>query len=166
MELLVSLDKLSLLVQELLVIEVRQACWAQPQHLQQQQQRPLLDQLRVAAAAAQGYPAAAYNSCAAAAQACGVLEPSLQPLKTPTQTAASPPYTHMCLLLAPAAQAWKEQLYPLLKQHLAAHVDSSIAYLLLYHEAAVANLLEVSGTAILASVHLLERCTLCTDASC
>lgn len=40
-------------------------------------------------------------------------------------------------------QAWKEQLYPLLKQHLAEHVDSSIWYLVLYHEAAVANLLEV-----------------------
>lgn len=40
-------------------------------------------------------------------------------------------------------QAWKEQLYPLLKQHLAEQVDSSISYLVLYHEAAVANLLEV-----------------------
>lgn len=45
--------------------------------------------------------------------------------------------------LAVALQAWKEQLYPLLKQHLAENVDSSIAYLVLYHEAAVANLLEV-----------------------
>lgn len=42
-------------------------------------------------------------------------------------------------------QAWKEQLYPLLKQHLADHVDSSISYLVLYHEAAVANLLEVGS---------------------
>lgn len=44
-----------------------------------------------------------------------------------------------------AVQAWKEQLYPLLKPHLAEHVDSSIWYLVLYHEAAVANLLEVGA---------------------
>jgi predicted metal-binding protein len=42
-------------------------------------------------------------------------------------------------------QVWKEQLYPRLKQHLADHVDSTVSYLVLYHEAAVANLLEVSG---------------------
>lgn len=41
-------------------------------------------------------------------------------------------------------QAWKDKLYPLLKQHLADHVDSATSYLILYHEAAVANLLEVS----------------------
>jgi hypothetical protein len=49
----------------------------------------------------------------------------------------------LCAALSP--QAWKEQLYPLLKQHLADHVESSISYLVLYHEAAVANLLEVRG---------------------
>jgi hypothetical protein len=50
-------------------------------------------------------------------------------------------------LAAVPPQAWKEHLYPLLKQHLADHVDSSISYLVLYHEAAVANLLEVSTRA-------------------
>eukprot|EP00879_Flechtneria_rotunda_P023002 GHRR01024313.1.p1 GENE.GHRR01024313.1~~GHRR01024313.1.p1 ORF type:complete len:665 (+),score=279.07 GHRR01024313.1:673-2667(+) len=40
-------------------------------------------------------------------------------------------------------EVWKEQLYPLLKQHLAKNVDSATSYLVLYHEAAVANLLEV-----------------------
>lgn len=66
--------------------------------------------------------------------------------------------------LAVALQAWKEQLYPLLKQHLAENVDSSIAYLVLYHEAAVANLLEVrpcSGMApsIAASPREFAACT-------
>jgi hypothetical protein len=41
------------------------------------------------------------------------------------------------------AQAWKERVYPLLQQHLANGVDQVVAYLLLYHESAVANLLEV-----------------------
>lgn len=50
-----------------------------------------------------------------------------------------------------ADKAWKEKLYPLLKQHLAEHVDSSIAYLVLYHEAAVANLLEVRSVIALVS---------------
>ncbi|WIA29347.1 hypothetical protein OEZ86_011852 [Tetradesmus obliquus] len=40
-------------------------------------------------------------------------------------------------------EAWKERLLPLLKEHLAEHVDSATSYVLLYHEAAVANLLEV-----------------------
>jgi hypothetical protein len=56
---------------------------------------------------------------------------------------------------AAALQAWKEQLYPLLKQHLAEHVDSSIAYLVLYHEAAVANLLEVRSQKVPAVTWLL-----------
>ena len=44
---------------------------------------------------------------------------------------------------AAAPQAWKERVYPLLRQHLADNVDQVVAYLLLYHESAVANLLEV-----------------------
>ncbi|KAF6262535.1 hypothetical protein COO60DRAFT_1675619 [Scenedesmus sp. NREL 46B-D3] len=40
-------------------------------------------------------------------------------------------------------EAWKERLFPLLKEHLAEHIDSATSYLLLYHEAAIANLLEV-----------------------
>jgi hypothetical protein len=43
-------------------------------------------------------------------------------------------------------QAWKENLYPLLKAHLADNVPSTLAYFLLYHEAALANLLEVRGS--------------------
>ena len=34
-------------------------------------------------------------------------------------------------------------MFPLLKQHLAHNVDQVVAYLLLFHESAVANLLEV-----------------------
>eukprot|EP00775_Hariotina_reticulata_P002321 gene2321-2629_t len=41
-------------------------------------------------------------------------------------------------------EAWKERLYPLLSQHLADVVDSATSYLVLYHEAAVANLLETA----------------------
>lgn len=41
-------------------------------------------------------------------------------------------------------QVWHEKLFPLLKRHLAEAVDSVTAYQLLYHEAALANLLEVS----------------------
>lgn len=41
-------------------------------------------------------------------------------------------------------EAWKERVYPYLKRHLAEKVDSVTAYLLLYHEAAIANLLEIS----------------------
>ncbi|PNW79580.1 hypothetical protein CHLRE_08g358751v5 [Chlamydomonas reinhardtii] len=40
-------------------------------------------------------------------------------------------------------EAWKEHVYPLLAGHLAEHVDSVSAYVLLYHEVAVANLLQV-----------------------
>ncbi len=36
-------------------------------------------------------------------------------------------------------------MYPLLQQHLASSVDQVVAYLLLYHESAVANLLEVGS---------------------
>lgn len=42
-------------------------------------------------------------------------------------------------------QVWRERLLPLLEQHLADKVDSVAAYQLLYHEAALANLLEVPG---------------------
>ncbi|KAG2424422.1 hypothetical protein HXX76_014475 [Chlamydomonas incerta] len=40
-------------------------------------------------------------------------------------------------------EAWKEHVYPHLAAHLAEHVDSVSAYVLLYHEVAVANLLQV-----------------------
>jgi hypothetical protein len=39
-------------------------------------------------------------------------------------------------------------VYPLLRQHLADNVDQVVAYLLLYHESAVANLLEVGRRAL------------------
>lgn len=44
-------------------------------------------------------------------------------------------------------QAWKENVYPLLRQHMAQNVDSVLSYMLLFNEAAIANLLEVSWTA-------------------
>lgn len=50
----------------------------------------------------------------------------------------------LSMSMAACAQAWKENLLPLLRPHLAKRVDSVSAYLLLYHEAAVANLLEVT----------------------
>ncbi|KAK9839417.1 hypothetical protein WJX81_000945 [Elliptochloris bilobata] len=40
------------------------------------------------------------------------------------------------------SEVWRERVYPHLEQHLAQCVDSVTAYLLLYHEAALANLLE------------------------
>lgn len=42
-------------------------------------------------------------------------------------------------------EAWKAHVYPLLAKHLAERVDSVTAYLLLYHEVTVANLLQVRG---------------------
>lgn len=41
-------------------------------------------------------------------------------------------------------EAWKAHVYPLLAKHLAERVDSVTAYLLLYHEVTVANLLQVA----------------------
>ena len=38
---------------------------------------------------------------------------------------------------------WKANVLPLLQQHVAEQVDSMTSYMLLQHEAAVANLLEV-----------------------
>lgn len=40
-------------------------------------------------------------------------------------------------------EVWKEKLFPLLGQHLSEHVDSVSAYMLLFYEASVANLLEM-----------------------
>lgn len=40
-------------------------------------------------------------------------------------------------------QAWREHAAPLLREHLARRVDSVISWSLLYHETAIANLLEV-----------------------
>lgn len=42
-------------------------------------------------------------------------------------------------------QAWREHVFPLLREHLAHGVDSVIGWSLLYHETALANLLEVRG---------------------
>lgn len=47
------------------------------------------------------------------------------------------------------AQAWREHAYPLLRDHLARRVDSVISWGLLYHETAIANLLEVRASAVL-----------------
>jgi hypothetical protein len=40
-------------------------------------------------------------------------------------------------------QVWQDKVYPLLKSHLAEYVDSVSSYMLLYHGATLANLLEV-----------------------
>lgn len=45
-----------------------------------------------------------------------------------------------CMLLV---QAWKEHVLPLLRQHIATEVDPVLSYILVYHEASLANLLEV-----------------------
>ncbi len=37
---------------------------------------------------------------------------------------------------------WKDKVLPLLAQHMAEAVDAVLAYMLLYHEASLANLLE------------------------
>ena len=45
---------------------------------------------------------------------------------------------------------WKAHVLPLLQQHIAEQVDSMTTFMLLQHEAAVANLLEVSCSRIAA----------------
>jgi hypothetical protein len=42
-------------------------------------------------------------------------------------------------------EAWKEAVYPLVSHHIATTVDPILSYTLLFHEALLANLLEVSG---------------------
>eukprot|EP00873_Tetraselmis_striata_P028698 jgi/Tetstr1/448962/TSEL_036187.t1 len=54
-----------------------------------------------------------------------------------------------------AIEVWKGKVMPYLKKHLANKVDSVTSYLLLYHEATVANLLEVS----LYHSHAAEACS-------
>ncbi len=49
-------------------------------------------------------------------------------------------------------QAWKAHVFPLLEEHLAASVDSVLSYIPVYHEAALANLLEASSCASSTSV--------------
>lgn len=41
-------------------------------------------------------------------------------------------------------QVWRHKVYPRLKKHLAEAVDSVTSYYVIYHEATLANLLEVS----------------------
>ncbi len=48
-------------------------------------------------------------------------------------------------------QVWKSNVLPLLQQHIAEQVDSMTTYMLIQHEAAVANLLEV-GAALVGAV--------------
>ena len=68
-----------------------------------------------------------------------------------------------CLLLPaplPGQQVWREQVLPLLEGHLAERVDSVTAYQLLYHEASLANLLEVPhSTVTLSSIQQPPRRT-------
>lgn len=42
-----------------------------------------------------------------------------------------------------ALQVWKVQVLPILQKHIAEQVDSMTTYMILQHEAAIANLLEV-----------------------
>jgi hypothetical protein len=44
-----------------------------------------------------------------------------------------------------AIEAWKQVVLPHLKKHLANKVEPTMSYIVLYHECAVANLLEVSA---------------------
>ncbi len=65
---------------------------------------------------------------------------------TPLPSLLATPHTtqmlvHDLLLI----EAWKAHVYPLLAKHLAERVDSVTAYLLLYHEVTVANLLQVGA---------------------
>ncbi|GAB4819300.1 hypothetical protein N2152v2_006346 [Parachlorella kessleri] len=64
------------------------------------------------------------------------------------------------------AEVWRERLFPLLKEHLAQQVDSVTSYQLLYHETALANLLEVllyhrDACESLSEDALLELCDWC-----
>ncbi|KAK9815647.1 hypothetical protein WJX72_007380 [[Myrmecia] bisecta] len=63
-------------------------------------------------------------------------------------------------------EVWKDKVFPHLKQHIAEKLNSIAAYLLLYHEAAVANLLEVSlfhqqACESVAEEALVELCDWC-----
>ena len=42
-----------------------------------------------------------------------------------------------------AKQVWKAKVFPQLRAHFASQMDSVTGYLVLYHEVALANLLEV-----------------------
>lgn len=45
-------------------------------------------------------------------------------------------------------QVWKTNVLPLIQQHIAEQLDSMTTFMLLQHEAAVANLLEVCCTTV------------------
>lgn len=69
---------------------------------------------------------------------------------------------HTC----PGQQVWKEKVLPHLAAHLSSSVDSVTVYQLLYHEAVVANLLEVClyhrrACEALPDDALLELCDWC-----
>ena len=52
--------------------------------------------------------------------------------------------THTQIQRFAICQVWKENVLPLLQQDIAEQLDSMTTYMLIQHEAAVANLLEVS----------------------
>jgi hypothetical protein len=65
-----------------------------------------------------------------------------------------------------AVQVWKQKVFPFLKSHIIETVDSAASYLLLYHEATLANLLEVTlfhqdACRALGDDYLLELCDWC-----
>ena len=112
-EALVSHDRLTPLVHELLAAEVGAGgCWP---------------------------PAAAWVRPGAAARAAACAPPAACP---GAQRAVSQP---ACTRAPRAAQVWRQRVLPHLEAHLAAAVDSVTSYQLLYHEAALANLLEARG---------------------
>lgn len=45
-------------------------------------------------------------------------------------------------------QVWKSEMLPLLQKHIAERVDSMTTYMILQHEAAIANLLEVCSAPV------------------
>lgn len=45
-------------------------------------------------------------------------------------------------------QVWKSEVLPLLQKHVAERVDSMTTYMILQHEAAIANLLEVCNAPV------------------
>lgn len=58
-------------------------------------------------------------------------------------------------------EAWKQMVLPHLKKHLANKVEPTMSYIVLYHECAVANLLEVSAGCAVGALCLLRARGFC-----
>ncbi len=70
----------------------------------------------------------------------------------------STPTNNSCPTTAAGPQVWRERLLPRLERHLADRLDSVASYQLLYHEAALANLLEVCRRALLCQRGTVAGC--------